>query len=150
MESSLWILCAVTTIANFHLEIIRIKKIRSSQMDHLPPESIRATNIKSLISIQSIYAEGNRKKSASDEWKKHTKAWLIRVHCSKVQFIAIKPQSFYLLFYLSLCFSFQKLGISNFLFLEFWRLSFRSILILFKNSLKIFVKESIFTKVAFF
>ena len=67
MESSLWILCAVTTIANFHLEIIRIKKIRSSQMDHLPPESIRATNIKSLISIQSIIAEGNRKKSASDE-----------------------------------------------------------------------------------
>ena len=149
MEST--ILCAVTTIVNIHLGIIRIKKIRSSQMDHLPPGSIRVTKIKSLISIQSIIVEGNWKKSASDKWKKHTKAWLIRVHCSKVRFIAIKPQSFYLLFYfLCLCFSFQKLGISNFLFLEFWRLSFRSILILFKNSLKILVKESVFTKVAFF
>ena len=65
MEST--ILCAVTTIVNIHLGIIRIKKIRSSQMDHLPPASIRVTKIKSLISIQSIIVEGNWKKSASDK-----------------------------------------------------------------------------------
>ena len=60
----------VFSAVNIHLEIILIRKFRSSKMDLLLSNSSRATKIKSLISIQLITVESKRKISASARGKK--------------------------------------------------------------------------------
>ena len=71
---------AVFSVVYIHLKIILIRKFQSSKMDFLLSNSSRATKRKSLISIQLINVERKRKISGSARGKKHTKAWLIRVH----------------------------------------------------------------------
>ena len=56
------IICAVFSVVNVRLEIILIRKFWSSKMDLLSSNWNRATKIKSLISMQWIIVEGNRKK----------------------------------------------------------------------------------------
>ena len=65
---------AVLSVVNVHLEIILIRKFRSSNTDLFSSNSSRARKIKSLIGMHVLIVEGNWKISVSDELKKHTKA----------------------------------------------------------------------------
>ena len=62
--------CTLTTVVNVRLGIILIGEFQLSKMDLLSTISSCATKIISLISMQLIIAEGNKKISLLDKWKK--------------------------------------------------------------------------------